>query len=312
MTAERVHCPVMLAEVLEGLALEPSARVVDCTFGRGGHSQAILACLGSGGRLLALDRDPAAIESPEARILREDSRFTLQHGRFADLKTAVTAMGWLGQVSGILMDLGVSSPQLDEAGRGFSFLREGPLDMRMDTSRGLTAAEWLSKVGEAELARVLRDFGEERFARRIAAAVVRQRGIEPLVTTRDLAQLIERAVPHRETHKHPATRSFQAIRIALNGELDELAAAQSQVSEVLAPGGRWVVIAFHSLEDRLVKRYMRDQEIGEKLDPRLPVQPDSTATLRRIGKARLPGEIEVRENPRARSAVLRVAERRPV
>lgn len=304
------HKPVMLQEVLDGLALKPDAWVIDCTFGRGGHSRSILDKLGVDGRLLALDKDPSAIHSPEAVQLLQDPRFHLRHGSFAHLAQYAEELGWLGRVSAILMDLGVSSPQLDEADRGFSFMREGPLDMRMDTSSGQTAAAWLATVTESELVRVLRDYGEERFARRIAAAVVKQRGEQPLSTTRDLVKLIERAVPHRELHKHPATRTFQAIRIALNGELDDLVAAQPQVLSVLAPEGRWVVIAFHSLEDRLVKRFMRDQEVGESVNSRLPFQPPGTHfTLRRVGKARLPGETEIQDNPRARSAVLRVAER---
>lgn len=310
MNTEISHKSVMLQEVLDGLAIDPAAKVIDCTFGRGGHSQAILDSLGAEGKLLALDKDPAAINSAEAGRLRDDPRFSLRHASFAQLAECVREIGWMGQVSAILMDLGVSSPQLDEADRGFSFMRDGPLDMRMDTSQGITAAEWLSMVSEAELIRVLRDYGEERFSRRIAGAIVRRRSEYPLITTRDLVNLIERAVPHKEIHKHPATRSFQAIRIALNGELDELAAAQSQVPSILAPGGRWAVIAFHSLEDRLVKRFMRDQEQGEIVDPRLPFQPKpATTTLRRIGKARLPTEFEILDNPRARSAVLRIAER---
>ncbi len=309
LATEQKHKPVMLQEVLDGLALNPDARVVDCTFGRGGHSRAILERLGVNGQLLALDKDPSAIHSPDAIELLADPRFHLRHGSFAHLARHVDELGWLGTVSAILMDLGVSSPQLDEAERGFSFMREGPLDMRMDTSRGMTAAEWLAMVAEAELIRVLKDYGEERFARRIAAAVVKQRREQPLTTTRDLVALIERAVPHKELHKHPATRTFQAIRIALNGELDDLAIAQGQVADVLGSGGRWVVIAFHSLEDRLVKRFMRDQEIGEVVNPRLPFQPHGHSILRRIGKARLPSEAEIQMNPRARSAVLRVAER---
>jgi len=299
----------MLEEVLEGLALQPDACVVDCTFGRGGHSRAILAALGDAGRLLALDRDPAAVSSPEAMLMQTDARFLLRHGHFADLATLIAETGWTGRVSALLMDLGVSSPQLDEAARGFSFMREGPLDMRMDTSQGVTAAEWISEVGEAELARVLKEYGEERFARQIARLVVRQRKEYPLTTTRSLVKLIEEAIPYRDPHKHPATRTFQAIRLAVNGELDELVKAQRSIPAILAPGGRWVVIAFHSLEDRLVKRFMRDQEVGERVDPRLPLQTRPGNVLRRIGKARLPTEVEIQRNPRARSAVLRVAER---
>jgi 16S rRNA (cytosine1402-N4)-methyltransferase len=305
-----VHRPVLLREAMEGLAPAPNSRIVDCTFGRGGHSEAILDCLGGEGRLLALDKDPEAVASAEALSLSADSRFVLEHGSFAQLKKIVEHQGWLGQVAGVLMDLGVSSPQLDEAGRGFSFMRSGPLDMRMDTSRGATAAEWLAKISEGELARVLRDFGEERYARRIARAVIARRTQRPFLTTGDLAETIERAVPSREKGKHPATRSFQAIRILINHELDELEQGLEQALDILRPGGRLAVIAFHSLEDRIVKRFMRDEERGGgPNDPRLPIQHSHPARLKRIGKAVLPGEGEVAENPRARSAVLRVAER---
>lgn len=305
-----VHRPVLLREALEGLAPASDGLIVDCTFGRGGHSRAILDCLGSEGRLLALDKDPDAVASPEALALSRDGRFVLEHGSFNRLREMVERHGWLGRVAGVLMDLGVSSPQLDEAGRGFSFMRSGPLDMRMDTSRGATAAEWLAKVAEGELARVLRDFGEERFARRIAQAVVIRRMQRPFLTTGDLAETIERAVPSREKGKHPATRSFQAIRIFINHELDELEQGLEQALEILQPGGRLAVIAFHSLEDRIVKRYMRDEERGGgPNDPRLPVRNARPARLKRVGKAVLPGEEEIAENPRARSAVLRVAER---
>jgi 16S rRNA (cytosine1402-N4)-methyltransferase len=304
------HRPVLLGKALEGLALEPGAWIVDCTFGRGGHSKAILERLGSEGRLLALDKDPQAIVSPEAQVLSADPRFSLEYGSFGCLKEFVEARGWLGQVSGVLMDLGVSSPQLDEAVRGFSFLRSGPLDMRMDTQQGPTAAEWLAEVPEAELARVLREYGEERYARRIARAIVMQRSGRPLLSTGELATTIEQAVPTREKGKHPATRSFQAIRIFINHELDELQQGLNQALQVLRPRGRLVVIAFHSLEDRIVKRYMRDEERGGKPDDlRWPMPSTRPGRLRRIGKAILPGPEEVAENPRARSAVLRVAER---
>lgn len=305
-----VHRPVLLREAIEGLAPAPDSLIVDCTFGRGGHSKAILDCLGSEGRLLALDKDPEAVASTEAVALSADSRLVLEHGSFAGLKEVVERRGWLGKVAGVLMDLGVSSPQLDEAGRGFSFMRSGPLDMRMDTSCGITAAEWLAKISESELARVLRDFGEERYARRIAHAVITWRTRRPFLTTSDLAETIERAVPSREKGKHPATRSFQAIRIFINHELDELEQGLGQALEILQPGGRLAVIAFHSLEDRIVKRFMRDEERGGgPRDPRLPIQHARPARLKRIGKAVLPDEEEVAENPRARSAVLRVAER---
>lgn len=311
--APSIHRPVLLREALEALeALAPASNglIVDCTFGRGGHSRAILNCLGSAGRLLALDKDPDAVASPEAAAVSADSRCSVEHGSFARLREIAGRRDWVGRVSGVLMDLGVSSPQLDEGERGFSFMRSGPLDMRMDTSRGETAAEWLAKVSDSELARVLRDFGEERYSRRIAHALVTRRTQRPFLTTGDLAEAIERAVPSREKGKHPATRSFQAIRIAINQELDELAQGLDQALEILQPGGRLVVIAFHSLEDRIVKRFMRDEERGGgPVDPRLPFVQSRPARLKRIGKATLPDELEVAENPRARSAVMRVAER---
>lgn len=296
----------MLAEALEGLAVRPDGFYVDCTFGRGGHSRAILRRLGSSGRLLALDKDPAALVSVEAKMLLKEPRFTLAHGSFAGLAGQVAHRAMLGKVSGVLMDLGVSSPQLDEAERGFSFLRDGPLDMRMDTSQGPTAAQWLEQIEEDELVRVLKMYGEERFARRIARAIVAARPVE---TTRQLAALVEKAVPVKEKHKHPATRSFQAIRIAVNHELDELEQGLAQAMEVLAPGGRLVVISFHSLEDRIVKHFIRRQERGKPTPSRLPVLTEHKPMLRAVGKAAMPAEEESRANVRARSAVLRVAER---
>ncbi|CAL1240199.1 16S rRNA m(4)C1402 methyltransferase [Candidatus Methylocalor cossyra] len=299
----------MVREAVDSLALPPSGKVVDCTFGRGGHSRAILDRLGSEGRVLALDKDPAAIASPEAEQLAKEHRFTLVHASFAQLKAIAEERGWLGEVAGVLMDLGVSSPQLDDAERGFSFTRDGPLDMRMDPRQGMTAAEWLATVPEHTLAQVLRDYGEERYARRIARALVARRSSQPFTRTGDLAQAIARSVPTREPGKHPATRSFQAIRIYLNRELEELQAGLQQAVEVLRPGGRLVVIAFHSLEDRIVKRFLRDQARGGPAAPRLPVQEARPARLRPIGKPRTPGAVELAANPRARSAVLRVAER---
>lgn len=296
----------MLVEALEGLAVRPDGFYVDCTFGRGGHSGEILRRLGNAGRLLALDKDPAALASAQAEALLEDPRFTLAHGSFAGLAEQVGRLGMAGKVAGVLMDLGVSSPQLDEAERGFSFLRDGPLDMRMDTSQGLTAAQWLDGVAEDELVRVLKTYGEERFARRIAKALVAAR---PVTTTRQLAALVEQAVPVKEKHKHPATRSFQAIRIAVNHELDELERGLAQALEVLMPGGRLVVISFHSLEDRIVKHFIRRQERGKPTPPRLPVLTEHRPTLRAVGKAGMPTEEESQANVRARSAVLRVAER---
>lgn len=306
---EPSHRPVLLSEVMQGLALKPGDIAVDCTFGRGGHSRAMLDALGPQGRLLALDKDPEAIGSVEARRLSLDGRVGLVHGSFAELGQEVDRRGWRGRVAGILLDIGVSSPQLDRPERGFSFMQDGPLDMRMNTCQGETAAEWLARVPERELADVLHTFGEERYARRIASEIVRRRRSQPLLSTRALVQAIEEAVPVREKGKHPATRSFQAIRIYTNRELSELEAGLAQALDALKPGGRLVVIAFHSLEDRIVKRFLRDQERGfsahETQGWRL-ANP-SPSRLQRLGKAIRPGCEEVRANIRARSAVLRIA-----
>ena len=307
MTMEpSAHLPVMLAEALEGLNIRADGFYVDCTFGRGGHSREILARLGASGGLLALDKDPAAVASVECNRLRADDRFSIEHGSYTDLAAQIEKRQRTGAVAGVLMDLGVSSPQLDESARGFSFLRDGPLDMRMDTTSGLTAAEWLDTITEAELERVLRVYGEERFARRVAKAVMAAR---PMTTTAALSRVIEQAVPTREKGKHPATRSFQAIRIAVNRELDELEQALKQSVSVLQPGGRLVVISFHSLEDRIVKRFMREEEKGRPVPARLPLKDGHQARLRRVGKKHLPTVAERETNVRARSAVLRVAER---
>jgi 16S rRNA (cytosine1402-N4)-methyltransferase len=300
-----------LAEVLEQLAIKKEGIYMDCTFGRGGHSRGILAELGVSGRLVAIDRDSAAVSSDDARIMREDSRFALQHRPFSELENIARQEDLLGKVDGILMDLGVSSPQLDTPERGFSFLRDGPLDMRMDDTSGVSAQQWLAEVDEKELVRVLFDYGEERFARRIAKAVVERRVLSPITDTRQLAALVAEAVPIKEKHKHPATRTFQAIRIEVNKELDELKNVLRQSIPVLKPGGRMVVISFHSLEDRIVKRFIRDEE-GAKFDPgRLPVKEVDIAqgALKKVGKAIKAGKKELAENPRARSAVLRTAER---
>lgn len=305
------HLSVLFEESLHALNIKPDGFYIDCTFGRGGHSKGLLDQLGDAGRLLAFDRDLAAINSVYADEMRKDARFSLHHGCFSDLEQVVSQMGWLGKVDGVLMDLGVSSPQLDDSARGFSFMRDGPLDMRMDDSAGLSAAEWLQQVDEKDLVKVLFEYGEERFARRIAQAIVERRDENPLKTTLDLAKLIETVVPKREKHKHPATRSFQAIRIEINNELEEIKTGLQQAVNVLAPGGRLSVISFHSLEDRIVKRFIRN-ESGRKVNPgRLPVKEIDIeqGVLRKLGKAVKAGRVEVQQNPRARSAVLRVAER---
>lgn len=309
MTQESVHRPVLLREVLDGLAVRPEGIYLDGTFGRGGHAAAILERLGPEGRLYAMDKDPEAVRVALARFGR-DARFHIQRGTFAMLGHLAREQGVAGRVSGVLLDLGVSSPQLDDPGRGFSFLKDGPLDMRMDPEQGLSAAQWLAQAGEAEIVRVLQEYGEERFARRIAQAIVRERAERPITTTQQLAELIAAAVPTRERHKNPATRSFQALRIQVNQELQDLESALEQVIDVLAPGGRLAVISFHSLEDRMVKRFMRRESRGEELPLGLPVTGGpKPGRLRLIGKAIRADADEVAANPRARSAVLRLAER---
>lgn len=305
------HQSVLYREALEQLEIKPNGIYLDCTFGRGGHSGGILQMLGPSGRLLAIDRDPEAIASAEAKQLLEDQRFSLHYGCFSDLADVVERQGYGGKIGGVLMDLGVSSPQLDSADRGFSFLRDGPLDMRMDGSRGLSAEQYLAQVDEQELVRVLFEYGEERFARRIARAIVEQRQQQPVRTTLQLARLIENSVPFRDKHKHPATRTFQAIRIEINQELEQIKTGLTQALEVLAPGGRLVVIAFHSLEDRIVKRFIRG-ESGRKVNPgKLPIkeQDIEQGLLRKVGKAIRAAQQELQHNPRARSAVMRVAEK---
>ena len=305
------HLPVMYAEALQQLAIKKDGVYLDCTFGRGGHSQGILNQLGQHGQLLAFDRDADAINSDYAQAMLTDERFKLKHSCFSELENIVNSANLTGKVDGILLDLGVSSPQLDNPERGFSFLRDGPLDMRMDGSAGVSAEQWLASVDEKELVKVLFDYGEERFARRIARAIVEKRELSPITTTKQLADLIEDAVPVREKHKHPATRTFQAIRIEINRELDELTTVLQQSAQVLAPGGRLVVISFHSLEDRIVKRFIRD-ESGAKYNPgKLPIKEVDIAKgiLKRVGKALKAGNQEISQNPRARSAIMRVAER---
>jgi len=304
-----MHRPVLLEQVLEGLQVRPQGRYIDGTFGRGGHSAAILERLDDRGALLVFDKDPEALRVAQERF-GGDARVYRQRGSFAGLKAVVAELGWQGKVDGILFDLGVSSPQLDDPERGFSFMKEGPLDMRMDPQTGPGAADWLAQAPEADIVRVLFDYGEERYARRIARAIVRRRGEEAITTTAQLARIIASAVPSKERHKHPATRCFQAIRIFINRELDDLKAGLEQAVEVLAPGGRLAVISFHSLEDRIVKRFMRDESRGRQLPPDLPVVPDGfRPRLRIVGKPVTASAQEIDENPRARSATLRIAER---
>lgn len=309
MATRHAHRSVLLDAAIEGLNIRADGVYVDGTFGRGGHSAAILERLGPQGRLFGFDKDPAAVAAARQRF-GQDARFSITHGSFVMMADVVAQAGLTGRVDGVLLDLGVSSPQLDDAGRGFSFMREGPLDMRMNPEAGESAADWLAHAEEKEIADVLWRYGEERFSRRIARAVVAARAEAPLRTTQDFVRLIEQAVPRRERHKHPATRSFQAVRIFVNRELADLEALLVRVPRMLAPGGRLAVISFHSLEDRLVKRFMRNEAQGRPLPKGLPVMggPEGR-TLRLVGKAQRPGEAEVAANPRARSAVLRVAER---
>ena len=305
---EREHEPVLRKEAVAALNIRPDGIYVNATFGRGGHARAILEQLGPDGRLLALDRDPQAVASAKQQFAGE-VRLTIVHGPFSMLGSAVDERAWRARVQGILFDLGVSSPQLDDPARGFSFRSEGPLDMRMDTTRGESAADWLNRAGEQEIADVLYQLGEERYARRIARAILRTREATPIATTKQLAEIVAGSVPTRERSKDPATRSFQAIRLHINRELDELRETLPQALDVLAPHGRLVVISFHSLEDRIVKQFMRVQEKGKDLPPDLPVRHvEIQSRLKVIGKPVRAGEDEVRRNPRARSAVLRVAE----
>lgn len=303
-----MHQTVLLREAVDALVISPAGFYVDGTFGRGGHSRYLLECLNDDGRLLAVDKDPAACEVA-AELAVGEPRFEFYHGSFAQLPHQLRRMG-IDAVDGILLDLGVSSPQLDDGDRGFSFLHDGPLDMRMDTSRGETAAQWLSHAAERDIAAVLKDYGEERFARRIAAAIVAAREESPITSTAQLAKVVSEANPKWERHKHPATRSFQAIRIKVNRELEDLQDLLSGALDMLRIGGRLVVISFHSLEDRLVKRYMRDMARGEKFPPGLPI-PDSALNrrMRVIGKATKADSDEVAGNVRARSAIMRVAEK---
>lgn len=305
------HVPVLLAPALERLAVRPDGLYVDATFGRGGHSEAILARLGPDGRLIALDRDPDAVACARERF-GEDARFRIVKEAFGMLGKVAEEQGVSGEVDGLLFDLGVSSPQLDDPARGFSFQHEGPLDMRMDPTTGESAARWLARADEDEIARSLKVFGEERFARRIARAIVAARKEAPIETTGRLSEVVGAAVPSRERNKHPATRTFQAIRITVNRELEQLEEALEASLQVLAPGGRLCVISFHSLEDRMVKRFMRDHAREDPALAGLPaVPPEARPKLKLVGKQVRAEEAESRGNVRSRSAVLRAAERLP-
>ena len=299
------HVSVLLAESVSALSVRGDGSYLDGTFGRGGHSREILSRLSPSGKLIAVDKDPAAEAS--ALSLANDPRFQFEPGSFADISRIVTD----NSLDGILLDLGVSSPQLDDAQRGFGFSGDGPLDMRMDTRTGMTAAQWLASAPEQDIADVIKTYGEERFGKRMAAAIVKARAETPITGTRQLANIIAEANPKWEPHKHPATRAFQAIRIFINRELEDLELALECMVDKLVVGGRLVVISFHSLEDRIVKRFMRDQARGIQLPRHVPViDSDAGKTLNLVGKAMKPSNEEIARNPRSRSAVMRIAERR--
>lgn len=310
MNGESAHLSVLLNESILGLDIKPDGTYIDATFGRGGHSKLILQNLSDKGRLIALDRDPEAILS--AQSLQDDPRFQIEHVTFSQIGEVTDALGLSGQIDGVLMDLGVSSPQLDDADRGFSFMRNGPLDMRMDPTKGISAAQWLAKADEDDICQVIKEFGEEKFGRRIAHAVVNTRLQSPLTTTLQLAELIDQAVPVKDKFKHPATRAFQGIRIYINSELDEIKAGLKGALSAIRPGGRLAVISFHSLEDRLVKRFMREQSRGKQFPPGLPIteaEIQASKAMKLIGKALKPSAQELEHNNRARSSVLRVAQK---
>lgn len=306
---QSAHLPVLINEAIAGLAVKESGCYIDGTFGRGGHARAVLSLLSAEGQLLGLDKDPEAIATGDA-LAQEDGRFSIAQCSFAEMTAELTARGWAGEVDGILLDLGVSSPQLDVAERGFSFQKDGPLDMRMDPTSGISAAQWLATADEADIANIIKTLGEERYGKRIARAIVTQRETAPLTTTRELAILVDKASPSREKHKHPATRTFQAIRIHINNELDDIREGLIQALDMLAVGGRLVVISFHSLEDRIVKRFFRDEALGDDLPAHFPIRADElNPRVKIIGKAIKASDAELANNPRARSAVLRIVEK---
>lgn len=304
-----VHQSVLLDESIKGLNIKSSGIYFDGTFGRGGHSKELLKHLDEKGRLFAIDKDLEAIQHAKEQF-SADQRFTIFHGSFAQIAEFAQQAEVLGAVDGILLDLGVSSPQIDNPERGFSFMQDGPLDMRMDKTQGLSAERFVNQAEADEMAKVFREYGEERFAGRIARAIVEARTLEPITTTLQLAELVKAANPKWEKHKHPATRVFQAIRIHVNQELNDLKLCLEHCLKVLAPNGRLAVISFHSLEDRIVKQFMRDKEQGIKPPKEVPLRYEEMKTdFRRVGKAIMPQEDEVKNNVRARSAVLRIGEK---
>ncbi len=305
------HRSVLLDACIDGLSISPGGVYIDGTFGRGGHSREILAKLGLTGCLIAIDKDPEAVSFAKDNF-KEQSSFKMVHGSFGDITEIVKELDLLGKVDGILLDLGVSSPQLDKAERGFSFMKAGPLDMRMDNSKGLSASDWLMTAEIKDMTRIFKQYGEERFAKRIATAIASYRETQLIETTGQLVDIIDAAKPVREKHKHNATKVFQAIRIFINEELADLERFLEDCLDVLAVGGRLVVISFHSLEDRLVKRYMKKMSMGQQPPPGVPVldsEIESTKRIKLISKAIKASELEVKENIRARSAVLRIGEK---
>lgn len=306
---ETAHDAVLLDEAVEALVINPDGIYIDCTFGRGGHSRAVLSMLSDKGRLMAFDKDPQAILVGQS-LEQEDSRFEIIHESFSLLEQKVSEKSLVGAIDGIMMDLGVSSPQLDQAERGFSFMQDGPLDMRMDTTRGQTAEQWIAETKEEDMVWAFKAFGEERYAKRIARAIIEKRQKASINRTLQLAEIIKEAHPRWEKHKHPATRCFQAIRIAVNSELDDLQKTLEQTLECLKIGGRMVAISFHSLEDRMVKRFIQKQEKGQDFPPGLPVTEDMiNRRMKKVGKFTKAGDEELERNNRARSAVMRVAEK---
>lgn len=307
MNISTAHQTVLKQEAVAALSIDSAGCYIDATFGRGGHSRAILEQLGASGKLLVLDKDPEAIAVANS-LRASDRRVMVTHGAFAELEQIASQLGLTGKVAGILFDLGVSSPQLDDPDRGFSFMRDGPLDMRMNPEHGLSAEQWVNSASEREIADVLYQYGEERHSRRMARAIVSARQEAPITRTGQLAEIVKQANPSWEKDKHPATRAFQGIRIFINGEFDELSQALQQALAVLAVGGRLVVISFHSLEDRIVKKFIAMQTKGDNFPRDLPVtQNMMNPCLRAIGKAVKPTAAEIHSNPRARSAVMRVA-----
>lgn len=309
MSGALQHETVLLEAAVEALLCAPDGVYVDGTFGRGGHSQRILQWLNEQGRLLAFDKDAAAVRVALERF-GADSRFEIVQRSFADLREVVEQRGLAGKLSGVLLDLGVSSPQLDDAQRGFSFVHDGPLDMRMNPQEGISAAQWLAEASEQEIADVIYRYGEERFSRRMAKAIVARRQVAPITGTLELAEIIKQANPAWEKHKHPATRAFQAIRIHVNRELEDLQSVLAQALDMLRPGGRLVVISFHSLEDRIVKQFINEQARGDDFPAGVPIPfADLNPRLRKLGKAVKADASEVAANPRSRSAIMRVAEK---